>query len=237
MLRWILSAAVALMMASAAHAAPKSKNRVVDKGGYVTESVVYEDGRKSSYRKSAKKRTKYRGQRYVYRGKASKRHARSGRHVRSGRVASKRARGAGKRYVRSFESYDEGVTESRRSRTARSGRSGRTAAPRGWFGEGESTGGGSHYQSGIASYYWQPQRVASGGWFNPNAMTAAHRSLPFGTRVRVTHRASGRSVVVTINDRGPYIGGRVIDLSRAAASALGMTGAGLANVSLSILGR
>ncbi len=91
--------------------------------------------------------------------------------------------------------------------------------------------------SGIASYYWQPQRVASGGWFNPNAMTAAHKTLPFGTRVHVTNRNNGRSVTVTINDRGPYIKGRIIDLSRAAASKIGMTGSGIAPVSVSVIGR
>jgi rare lipoprotein A len=91
--------------------------------------------------------------------------------------------------------------------------------------------------AGIASYYWQPQRVASGGWFNPNAMTAAHKTLPFGTRVRVTNARTGRSVEVTINDRGPYVRGRVIDLSRAAAGALGMQSAGLARVSIDVLGR
>jgi rare lipoprotein A len=92
-------------------------------------------------------------------------------------------------------------------------------------------------QSGIASYYWQGQRVASGGWFNPNAMTAAHRTLPFGTRVRVTHGGSGRSVDVTINDRGPFVAGRIIDLSRAAASAIGMTSQGVAKVKVMVLGR
>jgi rare lipoprotein A len=91
--------------------------------------------------------------------------------------------------------------------------------------------------SGKASYYWEGQRTASGARFNPNAMTAAHRSLPFGTRVRVTNRSNGRSVVVTINDRGPFIGGRIIDLSRGAAQAISMTGAGVANVSLEVLGR
>jgi rare lipoprotein A len=95
-------------------------------------------------------------------------------------------------------------------------------------------GGGS---SGIASYYWQPQRVASGGWFNPNAMTAAHKTLPFGTRVRVTNGNTGRSAVVTINDRGPYVAGRVIDLSKAAASSVGMIGSGLARVRMEVLGR
>jgi rare lipoprotein A len=89
----------------------------------------------------------------------------------------------------------------------------------------------------VASYYWQRQRVASGGWFNPSAMTAAHKTLPFGTRVRVTNRHNGRSAVVTINDRGPYIAGRVIDLSRAAAGAVGMIGQGLARVTLEVLGR
>lgn len=98
-------------------------------------------------------------------------------------------------------------------------------------GEGRSVG------SGIASYYWQPQRVASGGWFNPNAMTAAHKTLPFGTRVRVTNLNNGRSAVVTINDRGPYVRGRVIDLSRAAAGVIGMQGAGLARVKMDIVSR
>lgn len=97
------------------------------------------------------------------------------------------------------------------------------------------SGGGA--SSGVASYYWQPQRVASGGWFNPNAMTAAHKTLPFGTQVQVTNLNNGRSVTVTINDRGPYVRGRVIDLSRAAASSIGMTGAGLARVSLTVVGR
>jgi rare lipoprotein A len=91
--------------------------------------------------------------------------------------------------------------------------------------------------SGMASYYWQGQMTASGARFNPSAMTAAHRSLPFGTRVRVTNRSNGRSVVVTINDRGPFVGGRIIDLSRGAAQAISMTGAGVAPVSLEVLGR
>lgn len=90
---------------------------------------------------------------------------------------------------------------------------------------------------GKASYYWQPQRVASGGWFNPNAMTAAHKSLPFGTRVRVTNKRNGRSVVVRINDRGPYIKGRIIDLSKAAAYKIGMQKAGVVPVTVTVLGR
>ena len=98
-----------------------------------------------------------------------------------------------------------------------------------------SVGGSGHH--GVASFYWQPQRVASGGWFNPNAMTAAHKTLPFGTRVRVTHAGNGRSVVVKINDRGPYSRGRIIDLSRAAAGVIGMTGQGIARIRMEVLGR
>jgi len=103
-------------------------------------------------------------------------------------------------------------------------------------GLGNSWGGGGS-SNGVASFYWQPQRVASGGWFNPNAMTAAHKTLPFGTRVRVTHATSGRSVIVRINDRGPYVRGRTIDLSRAAASVIGMTAQGVARIRMEILGR
>ena len=91
--------------------------------------------------------------------------------------------------------------------------------------------------SGIASFYWQPQRVAAGGWFNPNAMTAAHKSLPFGTKVRVTHLGNGKSVDFMINDRGPYIAGRIIDLSKAAAGVIGMQGQGVAKVKVTVLGR
>lgn len=102
--------------------------------------------------------------------------------------------------------------------------------------EGGSIGSGSG-STGMASFYWQPQRVASGGWFNPNALTAAHKTLPFGTRVRVTHLGNGRSVDVTINDRGPYIAGRIIDLSKRAAGAINMTGQGVARVRMTVLGR
>jgi rare lipoprotein A len=90
---------------------------------------------------------------------------------------------------------------------------------------------------GVASYYGEPQRLASGGQFNPNAMTAAHRTLPFGTRVRVTNLGNGRSVDVRINDRGPYIAGRVIDLSKAAAGVIGMTAQGTARIRMTVIGR
>ena len=79
-------------------------------------------------------------------------------------------------------------------------------------------------QSGAASWYGSGHRTANGERFNPNGMTAAHRSLPFGTRVRVENKQSGRSVVVRINDRGPFVRGRIIDLSRGSARALGMGG-------------
>lgn len=87
--------------------------------------------------------------------------------------------------------------------------------------------------AGMASWYgpgFQGRRTASGERFNTNDLTAAHRSLPFGTRVLVKNNKTGRSVVVRINDRGPFARGRVIDLSRAAAKAVGM--AGVAPVSL-----
>lgn len=86
-------------------------------------------------------------------------------------------------------------------------------------------------ESGIASVYaYSGQRTASGERAQPNGLTAAHRTLPFGTRVRVTNKRNGRSVVVRINDRGPFVRGRVIDLTPAAAQALGFSG--LASVSV-----
>jgi peptidoglycan lytic transglycosylase len=89
--------------------------------------------------------------------------------------------------------------------------------------------------SGMCAYYSQSGKLASGGQFNPNALTAAHRSLPFGTRVRVTDPKSGRSVIVTINDRGPFNKGRVIDISSSAARALGMTDRGIIFVRADVL--
>src|SRR5262245_41589570 len=91
--------------------------------------------------------------------------------------------------------------------------------------------------TGVASYYWQDARTATGARFNPEGMTAAHLTLPFGTRVRVTHLGNGRSVDVRINDRGPYIAGRIIDLSRGAAGIIGMHQQGVARVKVTVLGR
>jgi rare lipoprotein A len=95
---------------------------------------------------------------------------------------------------------------------------------------------GSHGQSGVASVYSTEsgRSTASGSRLNPGALTAAHRSLPFGTKVRVTNNNNGRSVVVTINDRGPFVRGRVIDLTPAGARALGFSG--LTRVKLDIIG-
>lgn len=90
-------------------------------------------------------------------------------------------------------------------------------------------------QTGIASWYGEPQRTASGERFNPNHLTAAHRRLPLGTRVRVTNLANNRSTVVRINDRGPYIKGRILDLSTAAARELAMINSGLAKVRVEVL--
>ena len=89
-------------------------------------------------------------------------------------------------------------------------------------------------QSGVASVY-SGQRTANGEYASAGGLTAAHRTLPFGTKVRVTNQHTGRSVVVRINDRGPFVRGRVIDVTPAAAHALGMNG--LAPVTLTVLGR
>ncbi len=92
--------------------------------------------------------------------------------------------------------------------------------------------------TGVASYYgrrFHGRRTANGERFNMNAMTAAHKTLAFGTRVRVTNARNGRSVTVRINDRGPFIRGRTIDLSRAAAQKIGMIGSGHARVKLEVV--
>ncbi len=91
---------------------------------------------------------------------------------------------------------------------------------------------------GRASWYgprFRGQQTANGEIFDPSAFTAAHRSLPFGTRVRVTNLNNGESVVVRINDRGPYAAGRIIDLSRVAAEAIGVRRRGTAPVRLEVL--
>ena len=92
---------------------------------------------------------------------------------------------------------------------------------------------------GVASYYaakYHGRTTASGETFDNGKLTAAHRTLPFGTTVRVTNLTNGRSVVVRVNDRGPFVAGRIIDLSRAAAQRLDMIEAGLARVKVEPLG-
>ena len=92
-------------------------------------------------------------------------------------------------------------------------------------------------QLGHASWYSLPANItANGERMNPDELTAAHRSLPFGTRVLVENLSNGRSVVVRINDRGPFIGGRIIDLSKAAADSIGMLNAGTAKVRVTTAG-
>ena len=93
-------------------------------------------------------------------------------------------------------------------------------------------------QEGLASWYggkFQGRITSSGEVFDTNLMTAAHRSLPFGTIVKVTDQESGKSTLVKINDRGPFVEGRIIDLSRAAAEELDMVGRGVARVSLEVV--
>ena len=95
-----------------------------------------------------------------------------------------------------------------------------------------------YHSAGNASYYgrrFAGRKTANGERFNPQALTAAHRTLPFGTKVKVTDPRSGRSVVVRINDRGPFHGNRIIDVSRAAAEQLGFVSRGTARVELALV--
>ena len=99
--------------------------------------------------------------------------------------------------------------------------------------DGNSLGGGTCE----ASNYGQGSTTASGEPFNPSAMTAAHKTLPFGTTLRVTNTSNGRSVVVKINDRGPFVAGRCLDLTTGAFSHIASAGAGVATVHYAILSR
>ncbi|MEX2615193.1 MAG: septal ring lytic transglycosylase RlpA family protein [Alphaproteobacteria bacterium] len=94
-------------------------------------------------------------------------------------------------------------------------------------------------EQGAASWYGEThhgRRTASGAAFDMNGMTAAHRTLPFGTRIRVTHAGTGRSVVLTVTDRGPFVEGRIVDVSRQAARELGFEQDGVAPVRLAVTG-
>jgi rare lipoprotein A len=88
---------------------------------------------------------------------------------------------------------------------------------------------------GVASFYTEGTETASGEKFNTHDLTAAHPTLPFGTKLRVTNVATGRSVTVRVNDRGPYVPGRNVDVSYSAAETLGMVGAGLAKVRMDVV--
>ena len=109
-----------------------------------------------------------------------------------------------------------------------------------WEAGGPTQGGPAAHEAreigrGLASWYGEPhhgRRTASGEVFDMNELTAAHKTLPFGTRVRVENPGTGQAVVVRINDRGPFTPGRVIDLSRAAAERIGIVRAGVARVVL-----
>ena len=129
------------------------------------------------------------------------------------------------------QEYIENTIEPYRSRqTARGGR--KKAHPFRIEQESSRTQVASH---GIASFYTEGTKTASGEKFNTHELTAAHPTLPFGTRLRVTNVASGQSVTVRVNDRGPYVRGRVVDVSYAAAETLGMVGGGVAKVKLDVV--
>jgi len=97
------------------------------------------------------------------------------------------------------------------------------------------TTGAQGESHGVASFYRNQTRTASGERASPGELTAAHRTLPFGTRVRVTDVDTGRSVTVRVNDRGPFVPGRIVDISHSAAETLGITERGLARVKLDVV--
>jgi rare lipoprotein A len=101
----------------------------------------------------------------------------------------------------------------------------------------QPSGGGAVTSSGTcgASFYSDGQRTANGETFDPNAFTAANKTMPFNTRVKVTNPSNGKSVVVRINDRGPFVSGRCLDLSRAAFTAIASTGSGVITVRYEVL--
>jgi rare lipoprotein A len=95
--------------------------------------------------------------------------------------------------------------------------------------------GSTTASSGVASFYTEGTKTASGEKFNTLDLTAAHPTLPFGTKLRVTNVTTGKAVTVRVNDRGPYVAGRVVDVSYSAADALGMVGKGVAKVKLDVV--
>jgi rare lipoprotein A len=103
------------------------------------------------------------------------------------------------------------------------------------FASRQHAAGTTTASQGIASFYTEGSKTASGEKFNTHDLTAAHPTLPFGTRLRVTNVTTGQAVTVRVNDRGPYVQGRVVDVSYSAADALGMVGKGLASVKLEVV--
>jgi rare lipoprotein A len=108
----------------------------------------------------------------------------------------------------------------------------------GWASPALAHDGAAHRTQGAASWYgpgFHGRTTANGETFDQNALTAAHKTLPFGTEVRVTYERTGESVVVRINDRGPYAHGRVIDLSRGAAAEIGLLDSGVGEVRIEVV--
>lgn len=103
------------------------------------------------------------------------------------------------------------------------------------FATHKDAGDGKIASSGIASFYTEGTQTASGEKFDTHDLTAAHPTLPFGTKLRVTNVSTGRSVTVRVNDRGPYVPGRIVDVSYSAAASLGIVERGVANVKLDVV--
>jgi len=115
----------------------------------------------------------------------------------------------------------------------------KTVKPKATKAKPKKTTGPKVVRTGVceASYYGEGQETASGETFDPSELTAANKTLPFGTKVRVTNEANGESVIVRINDRGPYVGGRCLDLSTAAMKAVGGMGAGVITAKYQVLAK
>ncbi len=229
-MRTLIAAFVAFFTLFSVNAQAEAKAKC-DKGSYACSSAK----KSASYKKKAKRT--YKAKRYAKKRYAKKRYAKrykkrySKKRYGKKRYAKKRygkKRYAKKRYTKkryAKKRYAKKRYAKKRYAKKYKKRSKKYARRSGYS------------STGIASYYWQPQALASGGRFNPNALTAAHKTLPFGTIVRVTHLGNGKSVTVRINDRGPYIKGRIIDLSKRAAGVIKMRGSGIARVKIQVVGR
>lgn len=136
-----------------------------------------------------------------------------------------------------FPPPDRNAMSDRVSRDGTRAEQGATSADQTAVSRGQAPGSGAVAATGTcdASYYDEGKRTASGEQFDPDALTAAHQSLPFGSQVRVTNVANGKSVVVRINDRGPFVSGRCLDLSRASFSSIANLGSGVIDVRYEVL--